>query len=190
MSGREAFSEARWGDAGDARCPYPQRWHSLDVQATEFEVSELVAGFVRALQPDYVVETGTASAQTARAIGKALRRNGQGRLVSLEVDEGLVAAGRSMCRGLPVEIRQQESLAFIPEQQIDFAWLDSLVELRAAEFRRYYPHMHARTIVGFHDTHPRFPELQSGIDALADEGLLRYIQLPTPRGVTFAQVLV
>lgn len=48
LSGPDAFRESRWR-AADGRCPHPERWHSLDFQATEFEVSELVAGFVRAL---------------------------------------------------------------------------------------------------------------------------------------------
>jgi predicted O-methyltransferase YrrM len=152
-------------------------------------VTELVAAFVTALQPDYVIETGTASAQTAVAIGKALKRNGQGRLVTLEVDRHRVEAARSLCAGLPVEVRQLASLDFEPQQRIDFAWFDSLINLRVPEFRRYFPFMHNRTVVGFHDTSPDKSDLQEQIDGLADEGLLRYILLPTPRGATFAQVI-
>lgn len=184
----DAFRESRWYAAADDRCPHPERWHSLDIMATEFEVSELVAGFVRALQPDYVIETGTASAQTTYLIGRALRKNGHGRLVSLEIDPACVRAGQHMCRRLPVEVRRQSSMEFTPEEPVDFAWFDSF-ELRVLEFRRYLPYMHARTIVGFHDTAiPSESALREGLASLIDEGLLRMIELPTPRGVAFAQV--
>ncbi len=43
----------------DPDCPRPDWWHARDAQATEDEVIELVAGFVRALQPELVLETGT-----------------------------------------------------------------------------------------------------------------------------------
>lgn len=191
--GLDALRESRWRAAEDweavsDRCPHPERWHSLDIMATEFEVSELVAGFVRALQPDYVIETGTASAQTTYLIGRALRKNGHGRLVSLDIDPACARAGQHMCRRLPVEVRRQSSMEFTPEEPIDFAWFDSF-ELRALEFRRYLPHMHARTIVGFHDTAiPSFSALREGLASLIDEGLVRMIELPTPRGVAFAQV--
>lgn len=185
----DAFRESRWTATAGDRCPHLDRWHALDWEATEFEVSELVAGFVRALQPDYVIETGTASAQTTYLIGRALRKNGHGRLVSLEIDPACVRAGQHMCRRLPVEVRCQSSMEFTPGEPIDFAWFDSLLDLRVPEFRRYLPHMHARTIVGFHDTaHQNASELREGLASLIDEGLLRMIELTTPRGVAFAQV--
>jgi predicted O-methyltransferase YrrM len=140
------------------------------------------------LQPDLVVETGTALAQTALVIGRILKQNGHGRLVSLEVSPERVRRARERVRGLPVEVIECSSLEYSADQPIDFAWLDSLPELRAPEFRRYWPAMHANTIVGFHDTGPTH-DLRPAIDELADEGLLRPIHLATPRGVTFAQVL-
>jgi hypothetical protein len=169
-------------------CPHPERWTSTDGQSTEMEVVELVAGFVRALQPDFVLETGTAYGISAEAIGKALARNGHGRLVTLEVDRERVRLARAATRRLPVEVLQVASLDYLPGDWIDFAWFDSLVKLRAPEFRRFLPYMHAGTIVGFHDSGPHY-HLRSRLDALVEEGLLRTIDLPTPRGVTFGQPL-
>jgi predicted O-methyltransferase YrrM len=179
-----ARSEAR-RVAPSEECPHPEWWTSVDSDSTEREVTKLVAGFIRALQPQYVVETGTAFAQTTRAIGRALRKNGHGHLDSLEVDRARVVQARFWCTRLPVMVHDVSSLDFEPRQQIDFAWFDSLAELRVPEFRRFLPWMHSATVVGFHDTTVLAAEI--GLSRLEDEGLLRTLYLPTPRGVAFGR---
>jgi hypothetical protein len=169
-------------------CAFPEHWTSTDSDSAELEVTELVVAFVRALQPDFVVETGTALGQTALRIGQALERNGHGRLVSLEIDPGRIARARRRVRGLPVDVIACSSVEYEPPELVDFAWLDSLPELRIAEFRRFWPKMHSGTIVGFHDTGPTHA-LRPEIDVLEAERLLAPIHLSTPRGVTFAQAL-
>ncbi|HEY9371531.1 class I SAM-dependent methyltransferase [Streptomyces sp.] len=149
-------------------------------------MSELVGAFVRALQPDYVVETGTCWGQTAEAIGRALKANGQGRLVTLEVEPEKIRKSAERCADLPVDVLALSSLTFTPEQPIDFAWFDSLLELRVPEFERYRPWLRPGAIVGFHDTGPQFGSFAALIERI--EGL-RVIKLPTPRGVTFGEVL-
>lgn len=178
------ISEASW-TLPRTDCPHPERWHAPDADSTEIEVSELIAAFVRALQPDYVVETGTCWGQTSEAIGRALQTNGQGRLVSLEVEPEKVAHATKRCQGLPVEIRLCDSLRFTPEQPIGFAFFDSLLPLRIPEYERYLPWLATGTIVGFHDTAPHhgYGHQLEQIDGL------RPIRLRTPRGVTFAEVL-
>jgi predicted O-methyltransferase YrrM len=169
-------------------CPYPERWNATDEDSTEVEVSEFVGALVRALQPDLVLETGTAWGQTALHIGHALVQNGQGKLITLEVDPERVSASRRRTALLPVEVREEPSLDYTPARWIDFAWFDSLFELRAPEFLHYSPWLRPGTIVGFHDTGPHHP-LRPQLDDLADQGRLRLIYLPTPRGVGLAQVL-
>lgn len=169
-------------------CPHPERWHSTDDDSTEIEVSRFVGGLVTALQPDFVLETGTAWGQTAEEIGKSLRENGRGRLVTLEVDPLRVTYSRERCEGLPVTVLQQGSLDYEPVEQIDFAWFDSLFNLRGPEFRRYLPQLRKGAIVGFHDTGPQHP-LRPSIQALADEGLVRVMYFPTPRGFALGEVL-
>lgn len=170
-------------------CPFPQRWHADDTDSTEHEVTELVAAFIRALQPDFVVETGTCFGQTAKAIGTALQQNGQGRLVTLETDPQRVQIAQKRCDGLPVIVLQMSSLDYEPYELIDFAWFDSLVPLRPQEFRRYLPWMHARTVVGFHDTGPQH-QVRELLKPLENEGLISPLYLPTPRGVCFSRVNV
>lgn len=169
-------------------CPHPEYWHSTDTDSTEEEVTELVAGFVRALQPEIVVETGTAFGQTAYAIGDALQANGHGHLWTVENDPERAAECADALAGLPVTVVNGSSMNFTPPNGIGFAWFDSLFHLRAAEFLRYLPHMRPAATVGFHDCGPQHP-LRPDIEALAGDGLLRPIYLPTPRGVVFAEVL-
>lgn len=168
-------------------CPHPEYWTSPDAMATEAEVTELVAAMVRALQPDLCVETGSWSGDTTLAIGHALRRNGHGKLVSLEIDLDKAEQARQRCAGLPVTVLGFSSLSYTPTGPVDFAWFDSAAELRPVEFRRYLPHMHDRTVVGFHDTGPQHP-VRELLEPLEREGLMRPLYLPTPRGVMFARV--
>ena len=180
--------ESRWTKPS-MECPYPDRWTSDDDDSTEIEVSELVGAFVLALQPDYVIETGTAWGLTACSIGIALQMAGQGSLITLEPDVERAQYARKICKDLPVTVMAQESLTFTPHQRIDFAWFDSLIPLRALEFRHFAYWMHDRTVVGFHDTGDQHA-LRPDIEVLAAEGLIAPIFLPTPRGVCFARVLL
>ena len=169
-------------------CPHPERWHSKDWDSAETEVTDLVAAFVKALRPDVVVETGTAFAQTAEAVGWVLRQAGVGHLHTIEIDPERVAAARTVCKGLPVTVHETSSLDYDPPDGIGFAWFDSLFDLRVPEFRRYYPKMAPHAIVGFHDTAPHFP-VWPQIEQLEAEGLLLPIRLATPRGVVFGEVV-
>jgi predicted O-methyltransferase YrrM len=156
--------------------------------ATEVEVTELVAAMVRALQPDYVVETGSWTGDTTEAIGHALARNGHGELVSLEIDEEKAALAQARCGGLPVTVLNRSSMAWTPERPVDFAWFDSAPELRPQEFLRYSIAMHDRTVVGFHDTGEHHP-VRGLLAPLERDGILAALYLPTPRGACFARVL-
>ncbi len=165
-------------------CPHPEFWHAHDGMATEVEVLELVAAFVRALQPELVVETGTHRGFGAEAIGRALAMNGHGHLYTLEVDLRLVVESRARVDGLPVTVIHRPATSFVPPAPIDFAWFDSDTDQRTREFQTYRPHMHSRTLVGFHDTHPRHmyrPQL--------DDLGIQLLDLPTPRGVTFGRIV-
>ena len=173
-------------------CPSPEFWTSADGDSTEFEVSELVGAFIRALQPKLVLETGTAWGQTTDFIVDALRRNGHGHLLTVETDLERVNYVRekydSLVAWMTVILGDSMKVSILDETVFDFCWFDSLIELRAAEFRRFYPNMSNRCVVGFHDTGPQHA-LKPDIDQLAAEGLIAPMHLPTPRGVTFARVL-
>jgi hypothetical protein len=170
-------------------CIHPEYWTSTDSDSTEVEVSQLVAGFIAGLQPDYVLETGTAFGQTTKAIGEQLKANGHGKLVSLETERSRVDFSRLRCEGLPVEILEMPSLEFVPDAQIDFAFFDSLIPLRAPELRYFAQYMSPRAVFAFHDSSPRHALMRQSIEPLVEEGLITYpIYLPTPRGVAFARL--
>lgn len=183
------LSEARWTPARED-CPHPERWHSVDDESTELEVTELVASLVRALQPDLVVETGAAFGQTSAAIGAALRVNGQGALWTCETNPARAETADAACQGLPVVLHRGSSLDMIARlaEPVAFAWFDSLLELRVPEYIALRPLLRPGAIVGFHDTGPQHG-YRPQVEALAGEGWLRLIHLPTPRGVIFGEVL-
>jgi hypothetical protein len=176
--------ESRYTPARDD-CPHPEYWHSHDDDSTEIEVSELVGAFVRALQPEIVVETGTAWGQTAEQIGLALARNGHGELFTMEPDVERAASSRNRCQGLPVTVLACRSDEWTPPGPVGFAWLDSLLPVRADEYRALRPHLSPGAVVGIHDAGPQHG-MRDTWEAL--EGL-RFIALPTPRGVLFGEVL-
>ena len=180
----KALPESTWTKPRED-CPHPEWWSATDPQSTELEVSELVAAFVRALQPEYVVETGTCMGQTAQIVGLALRANGHGHLDTLEPMDIRAEFSRKRCAGLPVTIHETPSLEFIPAGPIGFAWLDSRTHLRVPEFEHFRSYFAPGAIVGFHDTAPHHGPWGAEVEQL--EGA-RPIRLRTPRGVTFVEV--
>lgn len=172
--------------APDVRCPHPEWWTTMDAQSTEVEVIEMVGGLVRGLQPETCLETGTSRGFMARAIGTALNLNGHGILHSYEPDEATFreAVATLAESGARVILHNAPSMSGWKDAPIDFAWFDSLTTLRAAEFTYYRQWMHAGTVVGFHDTAPRFGWRQQ----LTLVGGLALIDLPTPRGVALGVV--
>lgn len=169
-------------------CRNPHLWHSADPDSTEYEVIELVAAFVRALQPEIVVETGSAFGYGSQAIGAALQANGHGELYSLEIDPKRVQIARTRIIGLPVHIVQGDSLQWTPPAAVQFAFFDSFPEHRCPEFLRYRPFMERGTVVAFHDAAPHHA-VWNDIQTLEAQGVLKAIRLRTPRGIAFAEVL-
>lgn len=141
---------------------------------------------MRALQPDYVVETGTCLGQTAWIIGRALADNGQGRLDTIETEADRAKFATDRLVGLPVTVHVASSLDFTPAEPIGFAWFDSRTDLRVAEFERFREHFLPGAIAGFHDTAPHQGAWGSHVESIPGT---RAIRLRTPRGVTFLEVL-
>lgn len=168
-------------------CEHPELWHADDAQATEHEVTGLVAAFVRALQPEIVVETGSNSGQTTEAIGRALAANGHGHLYSLEVDEAMAEKAAQRCGPLPVTVVNADSLTWTPPGEVGFAWLDSEPGIRHLELLRLRPYFADGAIAGIHDTGPQHMTFRHLRPLIAD-GVFIAVTLRTPRGVTFGTV--
>lgn len=188
------LSEGRWTKPSEF-CREPARWTSQDGDSTEWEVSELIGGLIRGLQPEVVVETGSAWGQTTKMIGQVLLANGHGTCYSIEPDPQRFAyvqwyCHNEICDGA-VKVVQGESLDFTPpEGHIDFLFSDSLYVLRAAELERFRPWMDESGFVCVHDTapgHGHHPaeiadsDLHTLIEAVPG---YRSLRLHTPRGLT------
>lgn len=199
----DILDEEGWANKLESRftrprpdCLHPERWHSLDADSTEVEVTMLVAAYVRALRPDVVVETGSAWGQTAKEIGEVLAEGGYGGVLhTIEPDRERAEYVDKLCAELPVNVYETTSLEWMGRGKVEgfevgFAWFDSLHHLRVPEFRALYPHFAPGAFVGFHDCAPHQGSLWDEILQLESEGLLLPIRLPTPRGVCFAEVLV
>lgn len=167
-------------------CDHTHHWHAEDDQATEAEVIELVAAFVRALQPEVAVETGTWTGQATKAIGQALARNGHGHLYAVEIDLGMVTRAVQECNGLPVTVVHGSSTEWNVPDGIGFAWVDGATD-RGAEVDHLLDHMLPGAIVGIHDTGPL--HVPGRLDWLQAHARLRGITLRTPRGVSFTEVV-
>lgn len=178
-------------------CPHPDRWTSTDGDSTEIEVTALIAGLVRGLQPRLVVETGAAFGQTTHAIADALERNGHGQLITFETD----SARRDLLSPHPlVEVHGSSLDADLSDRPpIDVAFLDSFYETRIPEFLHLRQWMRPGTIVAFHDTADgrgshRIPSGQTLRQEIESElitpaYLAGAIDLPTPRGLTIGEVM-
>ena len=168
-------------------CATPELWHAADGESSEFEVLELCAAFIRALQPEVVVETGSAFGFGAAMMGAALQANGRGRLYSLEIDLARYEQARERCKRLPVNVVYADSMTWEPPHGIGFAFFDSRPQLRADEFRRYRPFMVPGAIVAFHDVAPHHT-IWPSVRQLEREGLLKALRLRTPRGIAICQI--
>ncbi len=188
--------ESRWKQAND-RCPHPERWHSTDEESTELEVSELVAALVRALQPNLVIETGSCFGQTTELIVQALIKNGQGKLITFELDPERVINTIDRVKIPPGEIwemRSEDSSAWdvsgLPAP-IDLIFSDSYGPVRIPEVVRLLPYMRKGATVVFHDTAPEppFPFRKMIETELVKTKIMKVVDLPTPRGVSICEVL-
>lgn len=173
--------------------PHPEWWHAVDAESTEEEVGELVAAFVRALQPELVVETGTHIGRTTVKIARALRQNGHGHLVGLEVDaeRALLATCRVQAEAPGwATVLRRSSLEFEPEAPIDLLFSDSAYEVRAQEIRRFRRWMTPRSIILIHDwtsgIRGHYRDIRADVEALRRDGVLDPVYVPTPRGLVVA----
>lgn len=199
----EPLPESRFIGPTDL-CPLPGNWSSTDGDSTELEVSQLIYGLVRGLQPRGIVETGAAWGQTTNCILDALKLNRHGVLWAIENDQE--RADELAERLLPdpqLTVVSKPSLEVeLPDEfwlgRLDFAFLDTWYELRVPEFLHFRRWMRKGTIVAIHDTRSGAGEhriegrisLRQQIEReLVDTGQLRCIDLPTPRGLTLGEVL-
>lgn len=170
-------------------CPRPHHWHAVDSMSTEAEVSEMVGGLVRGLQPELAVEVGCGWGVTTEHLGRAVQRNGHGRVLAIDVVPDFVSAASLRCAGLPVDVRLADAATWDPPVGIDFLFMDGgEVVDRPRYFAHLRPRMRKGSFAVFYDAAPHHG-LHVLLDGMRAAGLIeRYIVLRSPRGLCVAEV--
>jgi predicted O-methyltransferase YrrM len=200
--------------------PEERGWlfHSEDTQTTEDEYLHLLHSLVYCLKPLSVLETGTFKGYGTAAMAKALKRNGTGHLVSVEVVPDCVKWGREMLRVNDVAdwatIVELDSLDFLKTttRTFDFALFDSQLPLRCKELKICIERslLKSGSMCALHDTSrlrtmsagtpdPQTPLFWKELEELSSEygvnmerrffGRIKFIEFPYSRGLVLAQVL-
>lgn len=173
-------------------CRVPALWSMFDGWTAEVETLEFLYGLVRLVKPQFILETGTWHGFGATAMGRALKENGFGRLVTLEIDATSCQVARERLRMHRLEsivtVLNQPSLTYEPSGPLDFLLLDSELGLREAEFKRFLPYLQQNAIIVFHDTSAEHGVVRAGIERLQRSGVLNAFFLATPRGIAVCQL--
>lgn len=184
----EQFSQAM-EFKGLAPCPQDSRWEiptDSDI-CTEVETLQLLFGFVRALRPKVVVETGCNVGCASKVICEALEANGgDGFLYTCDVEPSFTSATWERCKptGGPwrIDVWQDSGLELVQRfaADADLYWIDSSDSSRMEELRWLKEHGKKGAVVLTHDTNL--------IAHVADvhKTLPQWVCLPGPRGVGVA----
>lgn len=160
-------------------CPHPEWWTANDPYSTEIEVSMLVAAFVKALQPEFVVEIGSHMGYTTERIARVIQENGHGHFDSLEIDPGMRDNAKERCKDLPVNIILVNSQQYMPPTIIDFLFIDGHESLRAQDLIQFTPLLSKHATVIAHDMDYYVTER----DIMLEVWKGNHILLHTPRGL-------
>jgi predicted O-methyltransferase YrrM len=192
MFGIEFFPESNFTVNPTSFCPRPDLYSSPDTDAAEREILEFLAALVRATKPEFVLETGTHLGRSACYIADALRRNGVGRMVTLETNgsyitqaqellagQGLLGTGIGNCESLLIS-----SFDYKPTRPINFLFSDSELGHRIEEMEYYRPYLAPYSWIAMHDT-------MSHKGTIGDLSVLNWIEridIPSPRGLTVGRL--
>ena len=168
-----------------------QQWSMFDSWTAEIEVLDFLYALVHLVKPRSAIETGTWLGYSAIAIASAMRDNGFGQVVSIEVNSEAAAIGRRNIEktGLTnlVSLHVGNVLEFKPDCSYDFAFFDSGVP---NEFDRFYPHLEAESMVVFQNVFRNQEDTAAGaMEVLSETGIVRGIFFDTPRGLWVGKLL-
>lgn len=168
-------------------CPSPDQWSALNVNAAEVEVVQFLKALVLLTKPKYILETGTFHGLTALCMAKQLMENKNGgRIATIEQDYECYKFSELLFNkeGLEnIDLIHGSSLEFIPRYKIDLLFLDSALEIRCDELRRFYPFLSSDATVVVHDTSHYHRVVIDGLKPLANELRMRMLNFRTPRGL-------
>ena len=175
-----------------AECPEPNRWQCFDQHSAEVEVLDFLYSLVRTLKPRLVVETGSCRGLSACYIGKALRDNERGKLITCEIDRQLYDMARELIRKAQltaqVDCVFESSLDLEIAEPIDLLFSDSVPEIRMQELDKFLPLLSPNAVILVHDVNSGYHNnLRTAILKQDKERRLSVVLLPTPRGLALCQ---
>lgn len=172
-------------------CINPQLYSMQDRVSSETEVTLFLNALTQLVKPSYIVETGTHKGGSTIAFAEGLRKNGHGRMDTIELDADLAQRAKILFSEYPVTVHQRDSLSFIPSGKINLLYLDSKREIRGAEFERFHKHLDRRAIIVWHDSSYREANhhVFDAIEDLYERKIIDRILLPTPRGITLSTLV-
>lgn len=162
-------------------------WHAEDGSATELEVSQMIGGLVRGLQPDICVEAGCYKGQTSYFVGEALHHNGHGTLYALDSNPAMPPVAAAACAGLPVQVLCTDARSWEPPGPVDFVFVDTGDPRdRYADITHWLKFLSPRGVMVCHDSGTQFG-LRPHLLRMEQEGLIKLMLLPTPRGLAIVR---
>jgi len=169
-------------------------WKSRDLQGSEIEVGECLAGIIRLTKPKVVVETGCYMGDSTIAMAKALKKNKFGKLYSCDTNAKLASKVRARIKLLDLSkyaevfvMSGDDLIEKVNEiARIDFAFIDSSDEcaIREYEIELLVKYLFPRKMFAVHDTAPQ----HAGMVQVMDKVHLPKIYFDTPRGLTLVEI--
>jgi len=169
-------------------CPYDYLWHARDEQSSEKEVGEFMFGLIKLIKPAIVIETGCYNGDTTLEIGRALRENKFGKLISCDINQELVDLVNTRLRVLGLTDTARAvcmtgvELVKTFKDEIDFAFIDSGggKGVREEEINELLKYIKPLKMFAMHDTAPH----KGHISQVADGVDLPKVYFNCPRGLT------
>jgi len=172
-------------------CRYPELFTMQDRVSSETEVILFLGALTRLIKPRYILETGTHKGSSTIAFAEALRKNGFGRMDTIEIDDAMAEKASLMFSEYPVTVCKQDSLAFVPTDKIDLLYLDSKREVRGLEFEHFYKYLNHKAMIIWHDSSYREANhfVFDAIEDLYARKVIDRLLMPTPRGLTISMLI-
>jgi predicted O-methyltransferase YrrM len=172
-------------------CPNPSRWRMYDSMTAEAEVLEFLRTLVTTIKPNLIVETGSFLGVSTVWMAEGLRENGEGRIVSCELDPVVFAKAQEKIAasglGEWIDLQNVSSFDLKVTGQIDLFFSDSDLDVRENEVRQYLPMISPNGLILMHDASSHAGTVRDAALQLEKEGLISVVLLPTPRGLAIAQ---
>lgn len=178
------------------------KYHMADDGGIETEVGEFLYGLMRVIQPLNILTTGIYTGISDMYIAQALKDNGQGHSMALEIEKSHLDRAEELWRKVGVAewvtAKLQSALDFQPQGEYDFVFLDTECNQRWSEFNKFFDFVKPGGFIALHDLHRHLGQhaneehgfawpwgrIPDEIVARLKIDKLRVFSFSTPRGLT------